>query len=103
MDYPETSGNRPRRFPVGFPDFLSILFFKFFNYRKVLKPEGNRSGQFLEVSGGFPDNPSLTDHTIIFFGDIQKNILKKGQFSKCFRCSSSFQIGKQTGVKKPPK
>ena len=54
------------------------------------------------MSGGFPDNPSLTDHTIVFFGDIQKNILKKGKFSKCFRCSSSFQIGKQTGVKKTP-
>jgi hypothetical protein len=42
MDYPEnlleTSGNRPRRFPVGFQIFYLHIFFSKF---KIRKPAGN--------------------------------------------------------------
>ena len=50
MDYPETSGN-------------------------LRKPAAEVSGRFPEVSSRFPDNPSLTDHTVIdiVIGNPRKN------------------------------
>ena len=46
-----------------FSDSLLIQLF-FLLIKKVRKPAGNRHGRFPEVSGGFPDNPLLTDHTV---------------------------------------
>ena len=61
---PETSGNWPRWFPTGFGRFSdSLLIQLFFLLIKKVLPE-TAAADFQEVSGRFPDNPSLTDHTV---------------------------------------
>ena len=86
IDYLETSGNlrKPAAAVSGrFPDFFyqqkQIWKKNIFTNKKIWKPAGNLRGRFPEVSSRFPDNPSLTDHTVFskIFQATSKNILKK--------------------------
>ena len=59
----ETSGNLPETSAAGFRIFQLIK--KSRNLPETCrKPAAEVSGRFPEVSSRFPDNPSLTDHTV---------------------------------------
>ena len=63
-----------------FPDFLIIK--NITTNEKIRKPAGNLRGRFPEVSSRFPDNPSLTDHTVctLFHREKENCFITKDRF-----------------------
>ena len=64
---PETG--RLRRFPAGFQQVSKFFIYNscfkiFFSIVLIRELAKNLCGRFPEVSSRFPDNPSLTDHTV---------------------------------------
>jgi hypothetical protein len=63
MDCPETSGNLPETSTAGFQQ-VSELFNSVIFFFKIRKPAGHLQRMFPAGFRRFPDNTSLTDHTV---------------------------------------